>query len=116
MPDQAGQCFGIKAEIQNRIHHAGHRQGRARTDRQQQHVFRITKSLAGQCLQFVYLVVDFIHQAGWQLAVLGIQVAEAGLGTDHETRGYINADLRHFAQVGALAAEQLFVLAVALLE
>ena len=46
----------------------------------------------------------------------GIEERETGLGADDETGRHVEPDLGHLAQVGALAAQQLFVLAVAGLE
>jgi hypothetical protein len=46
----------------------------------------------------------------------GVQVGQAGLGGDHEAGRHVEADLGHLAQVGALAAEQPLVLAVAFSE
>jgi hypothetical protein len=43
-----------------------------------------------------------------------IEIGQAGLGGDHEARRHVEADLRHLAQVGALAAQQMLVLAIAL--
>jgi len=45
-----------------------------------------------------------------------LQVGQAGLGGDGEAGRYVEADLRHLAQVGALAAEQHLVLAIAFFE
>jgi hypothetical protein len=45
-----------------------------------------------------------------------LQIGQAGLGGDGEAGRHVEADLRHLAQIGALAAEQHLVLAVAFLE
>ncbi len=42
-----------------------------------------------------------------------VQIGQAGHGGDDEPRWDIEPDLGHLAQVGALAAEELLVLAVA---
>jgi hypothetical protein len=112
--DQPLQGGFIEAEIEDRIHHPGHGHRRAGAHRNQQRVFAAAESLAGLLLQRRHMRLDFLHQTVRQ--TVGIEVGEAGLGGHGETRRHIQADSRHIAQAGALAAEQDLVVAVALFE
>ena len=116
LPDQAGKGFGIQAEVEDGVHHAGHGHRRTRAHRYQQRIFRVTEALAGRLLQVPDLLLHLVAQPVRRGAVRGVQVGQAGIGGDDETRRHIEADLGHFTQVGALAAEQLLVVTVSLAE
>ena len=74
------------------------------------------ETLAGRLFQILDMLLHLVAQTVRRGAVLGVQVSEAGLGADDETRRDIEADLGHFAEVRALAAEQLLVMTVSLAE
>jgi hypothetical protein len=112
--DQSGQRLLVEAEVQDRIHHARHRQRRTGAHGNQQGIRALAEGPAGGRLEVRDLVADLSQQLRGQL--VRIQVLEAGLGRDHEAGRHVQADLRHFTEVGALAAEELLVLAVALRE
>ena len=73
-----------------------------------------TEALAGLLFQRRHVGLGRLPKPVGQVAL--VQVGEAGLGRDHEARRHVEADLRHLAQVGALAAQQHLVLAVAFVE
>ena len=60
--------------------------------------------------------MDVADQAVGQIVASGIDVRQAGFGADDEARRHIDTNLGHFAQVGAFAAEQFFILPVAFFE
>ncbi len=69
------------------------------------------EGLAGGRLELADLFPDRLHQARRQLIFL--EIVETGLGRNDEAGWHVDTDLRHFAEVGALAAQQFLVVAVA---
>ena len=101
--DKAFERFGVETQIQDRIHHTGHRQGRSRAYGDEQRIGAAAEGFARDFLEVVDLRPHLGHEAlGQRVAV---QVFETGLGCDHESGRHVEADLRHFAEIGALAAE-----------
>ena len=114
--DEALQGVDVESQVEDGVHHAGHGHGRTRADRHQQRVVAAAEGLAGFLLQRLHLVAHLVHDAGGQFMVGMVEVIQAGLRADDETGRHIDPDLGHFAQVGALAAEQHLVAAVTFLE
>jgi hypothetical protein len=112
--DQALQRGLVEAQVEDGVHHARHRHRRAGAHRHQQRILGAAEALAGLLLQRLHVRLDVVHQPIRQPVVL--QIGEAGLGGDGEAGRHVEADLRHLAQIGALAAKQHLVLAVAFLE
>jgi len=105
----------VEAEVEDGIHHAGHRSAGTRADGHQQRIFHITEFFAGDLFHFADvlhdLCLDFIVDSAAVLIVL-----RAGLGGNREALRYRQTDVGHFGKVCALAAEQLAHLGVALRE
>ena len=103
----------VQAQVQDRVHHAGHGGARAGAHRQQQRVLRIAKAPAHLCLHRLHagqhLVTD---QRQHRVAPL-LGEGRAGFGADGEAGRHRNAQTAHFGQVGALAAEQVLHLGCA---
>jgi hypothetical protein len=112
--DQALQRGLVEAEIEDGIHHARHGHRRARAHGNQQRIVGATELFAGLLFEILHVLQDLLPSALGKLIM--VQVSLAGIGGDRETRRNVEADLRHLAQIGALAAEQHLVLAVAFLE
>ncbi len=108
--DQARQGGFVQAQVQDGVHHARHGHGGAGAHRHQQGIGRAAELLAGFLLQPGHVLAHALHQSFGQ-AVVG-DVIQTGLGSDDETRRHSQPDLGHFTQVGALAAQQHFVLAI----
>src|SRR3546814_79799 len=98
----------VEAQVQHRVHHAGHGYARAGAHRHQKRVGSVAELLAGHALDMRntggHLLPQFIGKA---LAFLII--ADAHFGGDGEARRHRKADARHFSQVRALAAKQVLV-------
>jgi hypothetical protein len=62
---------------------------------------------------FSHVPAHLVHHPCGQ-PVPGSDIVEAGLSGDDEAGRHVQADLCHLAQVGAFAAQQLLVFAVAL--
>ena len=102
----------VHAEVEDRVHHAGHRGAGARTYRHQEGHLLVAELHARQALDVLHRLLHLgaQHLDDGLLAVL--VVFGAHLRGDGEARGYGNADEVHLGEVGSLAAEQLPHLAV----
>ena len=102
----------VQAKVQNGVHHAGHGSACAGTDGDKQRVVQITELLASHFLEFFDVLHDLGLDLGVDLVVVLI-VLRAGFGRDGEALRDRHAEVGHFSQVCALAAEQLAHFAVA---
>ena len=105
----------VQAQVQDGVHHAGHGGPGAGTDGDQQGVLEVAELLAGDLLH----LADILHDLRLDLVVdllAVLIVLGAGLGGDGEALGHGQADVGHLGQVGALAAQQLTHVGVALRE
>jgi hypothetical protein len=112
--DQALQGGLVQPQVEDGIHHARHGHRRTGADRYEQRIFGAAESLAGLGFEILHVLQDLLPGALGQFIVL--QVGKASVRGNREARRNIQADLRHLAQVGALAAQQHLVFAVAILE
>ncbi len=111
----AGESFHalvVQAEVEDRIHHARHRELRARTHAHQQRVLACAELLPLKALQrgqrFFHLAVHFFRHR------VVAHVFATSLGLDGEARRNGEASVRHLGEPGAFAAENVFHLAVAI--
>jgi hypothetical protein len=112
---QALDGLVVEAEVQDRVHHAGHRVARAAAHGDEQRVRRVAEAAAGLGLEAREGVVDGRAQPVGRAAPTA-HVLDARLGRDREAGGHqLRAEhARHLGHVGALAAQQLAHLARAL--
>jgi hypothetical protein len=97
----------VEAEVEDRVHHPGHGDRRARAHGHEQRVLRVAEALAGPAFEGVDVPVDLGGEAVGQLVVPRRQVGTAGVRCDREPGGHRHAELGHLGQPDALAAEQL---------
>ena len=105
---QFGERFDglvVEAEIEHGIHHARHRGAAAGTDRHQERILRITERLAGQLADMIERLLDLCLQCSRIGFVVGVEIS-ADRGRDGEARRHRQAEIGHFGEVGALAAQQ----------
>ncbi len=114
--DQSLQGVGVQTEVQDGVHHARHGHGRTGTHRDQQGIIDTAEDLAGLLFQVAHVLAHLVHDARRQIAAIVVQILQAGVGRDHEAGRHIEPDLSHFAQIGALAAQQHLVFSVAFFE
>jgi hypothetical protein len=96
----------VQAEVQDRVHHPGHRDGRARADGDEQRVARVAEPLAGLLLERGEMLFDFaVQPIGQPFARRHVRAAR--VGGDREARGNRGAERCHLRQPGAFTAEQL---------
>ncbi len=93
----------IEPQVENGVHHAGHRHGRARAHRHQQRVGFRSESLAGRPFKLRHVLPDVIHQSRRQALVAVGEVAEASFCSNDKPWRHIEPDLCHLAQVRTLA-------------
>ena len=103
----------VHTQIEDRVHHAGHRGACARTDRNQQRHLLVAELHAGQFLDILHRPLDFgTEHLGDRLLAVGI-IFRTYFGGDGESRRNGNADEVHLRKVGTFAAEQFTHFAVA---
>ena len=102
----------VETEVQDGVHHARHGCARAGADGDEQRVVEIAELLAGHLFE----LFDVLHDLGFDLSVdlvVVLIVLRAGFGGDGEALRDRHAEVGHFGEVRALAAEQLTHVAVA---
>ena len=95
----------VEAEIEHGVHHARHRGAAAGADRDQKRILRIAERLAGQLADMVERLLDLRLQCGGIGFVVRIEIG-ADRGRNGEARRHRQAEIGHFGEVGALAAQQ----------
>jgi hypothetical protein len=104
----------VEPDVEDGLHHPGHGRGGTRADRDQERVGGVAERLAHRLLQRHQVLADLLVELGRGAAVL--QVVPAGVGGDGETGRDRQPEVGHLRQVGALAAEQVLLVLVALAE
>ena len=94
-----------EADVEDRVHHPGHRYGGARADRDEQRVVRVAEALVRPALEPLHVLQDLLHQPIREPPAAGHRVA-TGLGRDREPGRHRQVELRHLREPDPLAAEQ----------
>ena len=111
--DEAVDGLVVQAEVQHRVHHAGHGHRRAGAHGHEQRVGRIADLLAHAGLEVLAILLDGVERAfGPRVARVG--VLHAGLARDGESGRHGQPDVGHLGEVRALAAEDRLHVGVAL--
>ncbi len=103
--DEAVERLLVEAEVEDRVHHAGHRELGARADRHEERIGGVAEALAGRPFDLADGVEDVVPQAVGQL-LPGREVVVAGLGGDGEAGRHRQARVGHLGETRALATEQ----------
>ena len=112
---EAAHGVVVEAEVEDGVHHPGHRERRARTHRHEQRIGCGAELFAHLRLERVTGGRDLVHQPGRERVAPG-HVRVAGLGGDGEAGRNGQAEVGHLGEVRALAAEQELLLLAALFE
>jgi hypothetical protein len=104
----------VEPDVQHRLHHPGHRVHGAGADAHQQRVVPVAEAPVEVVLQPAQRHRHLHPQLARLLA--GGEVGAARLGGDREPGRHRQPEPRHLGEVGALAAEQLLLVLVALAE
>ncbi len=102
----------VEADVEHRLHHPGHRELRARADRDQQRPVGLAERAADLLLERGEVLAHLVAEAGGQVAVL--EVGPARVRADDEPRWDRQPQVRHLREVGALATQQVPLLPAAL--
>ncbi len=97
----------VEAEVEDGVHHARHRGARARADRKQERIGGVAEDVAGLLSDLRDRSVDLRREIGRVGLAVVVEVG-AKLGGDGEAGRHRQAEMGHFVQVRALAAEQIF--------
>ena len=95
----------VETEIQNGIHHAGHRSASAGTNGNEQGILKIAELFTGDLFHLHDILEDLRLDLVADLAAVLI-ILGAGFGRDRKALRNRQPDLGHFREVCALAAEQ----------
>ncbi len=113
LSDQAFDGLGVEPEIEDGVHHAGHRELGPRPHGDEEGVLGIAQALAQIFFDGREGGPNLVHQARRHRCAIRV-VLVADLGSDGKPRGDRKADVRHLGQIGALASKQVFHGGVAL--
>ena len=102
---QAGDRLVVQAEVQDGVHHAGHRGARARADGHEERLLRVAKTPADRFLDARERSPCLLLQARRIAAAAGVVIG-ADLGRDREAGRHRQPEARHLGEVRALAAEE----------
>jgi hypothetical protein len=106
---QFGERFDgliVEAEIEHGIHHARHRRAAAGAHGHQQRIFGIAERLAGELADMLQRLLDLSLQRSRIGFVVGVKIS-ADRSWNREARRHRQAEIGHFGEIGALAAEQI---------
>ncbi len=98
--------WSVEADVENRVHHAGHGDARPGADRDQKRVRGVAELGAHDLFQLLEGLLHRPLEAGGVLASVLLKVG-ADLGGDGEASRHRNAQVGHLGQVGSLAAQEL---------
>ena len=93
----------VQAEVEDRFHHPRHRHRRARAHRHEQGVPAVAELLPRGPLQLLQVPGDLFAQRVREIP--GFNVGEAQLGGEGEAGRHRQAQIRHFGEPRALAAQ-----------
>ena len=110
---QAVERLLVQAQVQDRVHHAGHRELGPRADADEERVGGVPEALAGLGLDLLDRFEHVVPEAVGQ-PLAGREVVVAGLGRDREAGRDRQPGLGHLGQPSALAAEEVAHVGVAL--
>ena len=104
-----GQTFNgfiIQTEVQNGIHHTGHRNAGAGTNREEQRVVGITEFFAHNFFNTGNGITNLIFQIGGILMVI-VVIVGADFGRNRKSGRHRQTDLVHFRKVGTFTAQEI---------
>ena len=103
------QTFGhliVQTEVEDGVHHAGHRGTSPRAYGDEERIFGIAKFAAHGFFGLGDGGIDLCLQFGNDALLADAVVVVAGVGGDGETRRYRYPNLIHLSEVGTFAAEE----------
>ena len=96
----------VQTQVQDRIHHTRHGSACAGTDRNQQRILRVTKTLTLDFLQSFHIIenlsLDFLRDL---LSI--VVIIRTSFGRHRKALRYRKAQIGHFGQVGTFSAKKI---------
>lgn len=102
--DKALNGVVVEAQVEDRVHHAGHRERSARAHRHEQRVTGVAELLAAAGLEVGLGGNDLVERA-FGPDVAGTRVLDAGLAGNGKATGNRQADTAHLGKISAFAAK-----------
>ena len=102
--DKAPDGIVVEAQVEDRVHHAGHGERSARANRHEQRIGGIAEFLAATGLE-VRLGGNDLIECAFGPDVAGTGVLDTGLAGNGKATGNRQADAAHLGKVCALAAK-----------
>ncbi len=99
------RCLVVEPEVEDRVHHPGHRDRSTGPNGDEQRVERIAEGRAGRVLETADVLLDLDLEPRWEIPT-GRHVGAAGVGCDREAGGNRHVEVRHLGEPDALSAEQ----------
>src|SRR5580704_3658396 len=109
------KCRRVEAEVEDRVHHARHREFRPTADAHEERIARVAEALAGRLLDDLERLLHLLPEAVGKLRTLGVE-GIAGLGGDREARRDRQAGPGHLGDARTLPTEQVTHRGTALVE
>ena len=106
-PGQAFNDLVVQTEVEDGVHHAGHRGACARAHGEEQRVVDVAKAVAHQFFNVEQALFNVVAQQLYHFLFSDFVIFVANVGRDGEARGYGNADQVHLGQVGSFAAQKI---------
>ena len=111
--DQPVERVLVQAQVEDGVHHPGHRELRAGADADEERVRGVAEALAGPPLDLLDRLEDVVPETVRE-PLARLEVVVAGGGRDRESGRRREPGLRHLGEARALAAEEVLHVAVAL--
>ena len=105
----------VEAEVEDRVHHSGHREFRSAADTHEERIARVAKTLAGGLLDDLERLLHLLPEAVGKLPAPGVK-GVAGLGRDREAGWNGKTGPGHLGDARPLAAQQVTHRSTALVE
>jgi hypothetical protein len=93
----------IEPQVEDRLHHPGHGDGRTGPYRHEKRVAGVAEALARRLLEPLKVAFHFLAEGTRDRAIS--EIAHAHIARDGESRGHRHAEVRHLGEVRPLAAE-----------
>ena len=103
----------VQAEVEDSIHHTGHRSPSARTNGNEQRIFLVAELLSADFFHLVDVIHNFCLNAVVDFFAV-LVVLGASLGRDSKSLRHGKTDMGHFRKVSAFTAQKLTHSSVAL--
>ena len=95
----------VESQVEDRVHHARHREDGTRAHADQERLLWIAKASASTLLERVEPLEDACPES-IRPDPFGLHCIDAGLSCDGKTIGHRNSNALHLCDVGSLASEQ----------